>query len=626
MIAAATARRMGAALLCLGVAGCGLLKLGGKSPVSPSYTVLVGRVSSAVPWDKPVVVVAYGVHKRRIEIAHRVLLHEIGAYEMMVPKGAYLLFAFGDANGNLRYDAGEPAGAHAGGEPIVAAGEGVITLLDISISRDGHPTMPAGTSFAPPDGGTLRSTQAGTLARLEDPVFSERMGRKGYWDPLAFYREMGGNVYFLEPYDPAKTPVLFVHGAAGTPRDFKFLAEGIDRSRYQPWFFFYPSGASVATMAQLLYWKLQNLQTRYGFLRMHLVAHSLGGLVAREFLAERGAEFPYVKVFVSLSTPWGGDDFAAFGVRQSPAVIPSWSDLTPQGPFLQSLFEKKLPPGTAYYLLFGHRGRGTLLLLPPSDGTITVESQLAAAAQAEARMSYGFNETHDSILVARPVLAQLATLLAEADEPTGGPVREGRLRVLYTYAGPANLPRVPPLLLLTPADSRAARITLPLAPEASGRVLGPFPAGAYDVALLAHAFRTEPTRIPLAIGDRKTTTLGFRLIPQGVLSGYITEATAAVPPGTVPAPLEGVKIEAITLSGPGVRRTLVPDGNDEDAPARYLEGADHAGRSTFSFVRLPEGEYELSIRAQGYEPYVAWHRVVPGAYGHFKPVALQPLK
>ena len=627
MIATATARWVAAALLCLGVVGCGLLKLGGESRSMPSYTVLVGRVSSVAPWDKPVVVVAYSVHKRRIEIAHRVLLHEIGAFELLVPRGAYLLFAFGDANGNLRYDAGEPAGAHAGGEPVAAAGEGVITFLDIAISRDGHPTMPVGTSFAPPDGGTLRSTQAGAIARLDDPVFSAQMGRYGYWAPLEFYREMGGNIYFAEPYDPAKTPVLFVHGAAGTPRDFTFLAKGIDRSRYQPWFFYYPSGASVETMAQLLYWKLQNLQTRYGFLRMHLVAHSLGGLVAREFLAERGAEFPYVKLFVSLSTPWGGDAFAAFGVRQSPAVIPSWNDLVPEGALLQRLFDKKLPPGTEYYLLFGHRGRGTLLFLPPSDGTITVESQLAAAAQAEARMSYGFNETHESILVARPVLAQLDTLLATADEPPESPVREGRLRVRYTYAGPANVPRAPPMLLLTPVDERAARITLPLEPQASGRVLGPFPAGAYDVALLAHAFRTEPTRIPLSIGDRKTTTLGFRLIPQGVLSGYVTQAATTVPPGTVAAPLAGVKLESITLTGPGVRRTLTPsDDDEEDADTRYLEGADHAGPTTFSFVGLPEGEYELSIRAQGYQPNVSWHRVVPGAYGPFKPIALSPLK
>jgi hypothetical protein len=75
-----------------------------------------------------------------------------------------------------------------------------------------------------------------------------------------------------------------------------------------------------------------------------------------------------------------------------------------------------------------------------------------------------------------------------------------------------------------------------------------------------------------------------------------------------------------------VLRAPVPDGDDEQTAARYLEGADHAGRTTFSFVGLPEGEYELSIRAPGFQPYVAWHRVVPGAYGHFKPIALTPLK
>jgi hypothetical protein len=157
-------------------------------------------------------------------------------------------------------------------------------------------------------------------------------------------------------------------------------------------------------------------------------------------------------------------------------------------------------------------------------------------------------------------------------------------------------------------------------------VLGPFPAGTYDVALIAYAFKSQPPSIPLSIGDRRTTTLGFRLVPQGVLTGYVTKATTALQPGALPAPPESVKIESITLTGRGVLRAPVPDGDDEQTAARYLEGADHAGRTTFSFVGLPEGEYELSIRAPGFQPYVAWHRVVPGAYGHFKPIALTPLK
>ena len=92
-------------------------------------------------------------------------------------------------------------------------------------------------------------------------------------------------------------------------------------------------------------WKLYQLQARHGFRRLHLVAHSIGGLVARAFLARHGAGFPYVKLFVSISTPWQGETLAAFGVHGLPASVPLWHDLQPRSPFLRTLFERKLPPG-----------------------------------------------------------------------------------------------------------------------------------------------------------------------------------------------------------------------------------------------------------------------------------------
>jgi pimeloyl-ACP methyl ester carboxylesterase len=551
-------------------------------------------------------------------------LHEIGAYELVAPRGEYSLFAFGDANGNLRYDDGEPAGDHAGGKPVAVSGDGVISFLDIALSRSGSAAVPPGTSFAPPSG-TLRSTQAGARASLDDEAFSAETAGKGYWAPMEFFREMGGNIHFLEPYDAAKTPILFVHGAAGSPRDWRTLAAGIDRGRYQPWFFYYPSGASVQSMAYLLFWKLYNLQLRYGFRRMHVVAHSMGGLVARTFLAEHGANFPHVKLFVSISTPWGGEALADLGVRASPAVIPSWRDMQPDGQFLRTLFDRRLPPATDYFLLFGHRGGGALFR-PSNDGTVTLESQLAPAAQAEARMVYGYNEDHTSILSSRQVAAQLEALLAAADAPTGASAREGRLRVVFRYAGNGGAPRAQPLLVLTPADAGAGRISLPLNPEDSDREVGPFPAGAYDASLVAYAFKTEPVAIPLVVGAGRSTTLGFRLTPQGVLSGYVTDAAETSPAGAYRAPAASVRIESVTLTGAGERRKLAPvQGDDADAVASYLNGEDYAARSFFSFVGLAAGDYELAIHASGYRPYTAAYRVVPGEYGSFKPIVLTPL-
>ena len=49
-------------------------------------------------------------------------------------------------------------------------------------------------------------------------------------------------LFLLAPYDPDKIPILFVHGANGTPEGWKMIVEQIDRKKYQPWFYYYPSG------------------------------------------------------------------------------------------------------------------------------------------------------------------------------------------------------------------------------------------------------------------------------------------------------------------------------------------------------------------------------------------------
>jgi len=604
-------RRAALLLALAALSGCGLMALYENSTAYLASTTLLGRISGTMPAGAPVIVAAYRRGASALEVADRERLPGIGAFELVVPRGEFSLFAFADANRNLRYDAGEPAGDYAGGEPVEASGAGPIALLDIALSSAPSARVPAGADFAPP-AGEPRSTPAGAVVTLEDRRFAPPVADAGYWAPMQFQRDPGANVVFLEPYDPAKVPVLFVHGAAGSPRDWGYLAKGLDRARYQPWFYYYPSGAPVAPMADLLMWKLYDLQARHGFRRLHLVAHSVGGLVARAFLARHGASFPYVKLFVSISTPWGGESLAAFGVHGLPASVPLWHDLQPRSPFLRALFERKLPAGAEFYLLFGHGGGGGYFRAN-NDGTVTLASQLASAAQAEARMVYGYDETHESILYAAPVRAQLNALLASADAPAGEPASEGRVRVEFRYAGEVGAPRAQPLLVLAPADGRRARITLPLNPEDSGREVGPIPAGAYDASLVAYAYRTEPAVVPLRVGDGRSTTLGFRLLPQGVLAGTLAET----PSGHVP-------LESVTLSGEGVRRTLAPE-KGVDPLAKFLAGQDHAEDAYFWFVGLGEGTYELTVRAKGYHPYVQRHHVIPGRYGPLRPIVLTPL-
>src|SRR5690606_36018702 len=117
-------------------------------------------------------------------------------------------------------------------------------------------------------------------------------------------------------YDSQKTPVLFVHGINGTPSNFAYLIARLDRTRYQPWLYSYPSGIYLDHIADHLSQTVTKLQLRYGVDRMMVVAHSMGGLVTRGFLLRHAQNSDlHVPLFVTLSTPWAGHAAAELGVK-----------------------------------------------------------------------------------------------------------------------------------------------------------------------------------------------------------------------------------------------------------------------------------------------------------------------
>ncbi len=612
--------------------GCAFIHLQKEVEIIHESTILVGNVStSIVPWQMPVVVAAYAKNKDIRKVAHYTILHEPGSYELMVPKGNCFIFAFGDTNGNLVYEAGEPAGQYIGPQPIFAPGGGVVSDLDFIISETSSANVdfPVGSAVSPKRPKKLHSTLPGALADLDDELFSDAYGIKGYWEPMDFFKEVGGNIYFLGEYDPKKIPILFVHGAAGSPQNWKYFFDNIDLSRYQPWFYYYPSGSSLQSMSHLLLWKLLNLRIKYNFDELYITAHSMGGLVVRSFLLDHGHYFPQVKLFISISTPWGGEKLAESGVKYSPAVIPAWKDMQPEGEFIKSLFHKTISPEIDYYLFFGHKGNRNPIR-PNNDGAVTLTSQLDLRPQSEAKMIYGFNENHMSILSSREVLAQYNAILAARNEPNGDApqFKGGKMQVHYSFDYPAENPRPRPSLLLSPVDKNRAEIILYHVGD-TGQDFGPFPAGDYKVSMIASAFRAEPHTIPVTIAAGKIPTLKFSLIPQGNFLGYITMPLdkSDNPAGIFRAPAENVRIQSITLTGAGVNRTLIPlQGEVFNYSDHYLSGKDYAFKAWFCFFDLPEGPYELTIKAEGYEHSTTEHRVVPGQLNSSQVIELNPLK
>jgi len=302
-----------------------------------------------------------------------------GSFEAVVRRSARGVFAFHDANGNLQYDDGEAYAWRA-----LPAGP-TAEALTLELGNAAAPAVrPKGNLFA----GTSQ-LQLGTVAGLDDARFDREKARDGMWKPMSFVRDGLAGIYFLQPYAANRTPVLLVHGMAGTPRDFAALVQGLDRNRFQPWVAYYPSGLDLDVVAVALQNMLNRLWLQHRFTELHVVAHSMGGLVTRSFIREcrEAGECRYLRTFTSISSPFGGAAAAQKGVEHSPVVMPVWRDMSPKGSFVTDLFTQPLPVGVQHHLVFGYR-----------DTTVPLASQLPLQAQRQAASVRGFDDDHMGIL------------------------------------------------------------------------------------------------------------------------------------------------------------------------------------------------------------------------------------
>jgi pimeloyl-ACP methyl ester carboxylesterase len=328
----------------------------------------------------------------------------------------YVIGAFADRNDNLRPDSDEPA-VIAPDPVAVAQGWTGITRISLVLAPDSRLDRPVVDALQSLPEVDLRPLPVwvGEVTDLDDARFSAESGSLGLWAPFDFLVNVGIGVFFLKPYDPARIPVLFVSGAGGNPWEWRAMIDALDRSRYQPWVFVYPSGQRLASSAAVLDACITALHREYGFSRLYVTAHSMGGLVARDFI-QRNASSPdnhYLPVFVTLATPWRGHRAARLGVECSPAVVPSWIDMQTDSEFQQAIFARPLPASTAYYLIYAQTDP-TQPVERATDGTVAVSSQLHPDAVRDARTVLGFTENHTSVLTSPTVIAAYQRILMEA--------------------------------------------------------------------------------------------------------------------------------------------------------------------------------------------------------------------
>lgn len=608
-------------LILCNLGGCSLIKLREDVQISKDSCLLIGEVISNAPLQKPVIVVAYSRKDETVSIADYAVLSTPGQYEILVQHGDYEIFAFEDENGNFACDPLEWSGYYGKPDKIASPPGGVAYGLDIILSkRTIQPVASFNKILGDFAGGRKKPpTSAGALADLDEPIFSAETGLSGFWTPLEFFKRAGCNIFFLEPYDPQKIPILFVHGAAGSPQDWRYFVNHLDRSRYQPWIFYYPSGARLQTTSFLLRKKIYDLYLKYNFEQLYVVAHSMGGLVARSAIIEKDIYHETLKLFVSISTPWGGEARAKTGVEQSPAVIPSWKDVEPDSDFIKQVFAVKIAASIHYYLFFGHRGSGSLFR-PNNDNTVTLASILDLRAEADALKVTGFNEDHISILSSPEVMTQFKAVLAltATNKDKMYARSKGYLHVVRTF-DPSDV-KIPAqmALVLAPSGSDEEYTQLKMNPFLPAQETGAIAPKKYDVSLVALGFKTEPDHIALDIKGGKLADAKFTLKPQGMVAGMMAVTTAADDGfwGLYKGLPEKVKIRTITLSGSGISRSLSPNDKmrDREVLTTFLASRDYAFKNQFAFFDLPAGVYDLTIEADGCEKFSTRITTQPGEF------------
>ena len=323
-------------------------------------------------------------------------------YGLNLPSGVYNLLVFADQDGNKIFDQSEVVGQRTIELNETTAPQKGLGHVDIILTASKHigwaesipiPVIsePKKSLFFP--GGAIRS--------LDDPLFDENVATLGMYDPASFSEKVPTRFFALEEDLAYKIPVVFVHGIGGTSRAFGPIIDRLDRKRYKPWFYYYPSGADLEQLGDLFYRVyLSGKVVTMGKMPMIIVAHSMGGLIVREALNKYGdkSDDNKVELFVTIATPFGGHPAAASGEKHGLIVLPSWRDVNPENRFIKDLDRKPLPDFLNHQLIYAYQNPDTLKISENSDGVVPLSSQLHPIAQKQSQGQFGFNSSHISIL------------------------------------------------------------------------------------------------------------------------------------------------------------------------------------------------------------------------------------
>jgi pimeloyl-ACP methyl ester carboxylesterase len=140
---------------------------------------------------------------------------------------------------------------------------------------------------------------------------------------------------FHHDVDAAETPILLIHGIVDNHSIFTVMERALRRRGFRT-LSVYDYGLltrDIPQAAELLGEEIEKLAANSGYERVHVIGHSLGGLIARYYVQRLGGD-AFVNTLVTLGTPHQGTKLA-----HAIPLLPLIRQLTPQSPVIRELAE-----------------------------------------------------------------------------------------------------------------------------------------------------------------------------------------------------------------------------------------------------------------------------------------------
>ena len=199
---------------------------------------------------------------------------------------------------------------------------------------------------------------------------------------------------------PTTRPVLLVHGLAGTKSSWTLVAETLSaRGLTVDAIAYPPVGTSVERLADQVVAEVQTILYRTGADKVHLVGHSLGGVVIAQAIAD-GRLDGMVDTVITLGSPFGGSPWA--GLLPFVEIVRT---LRPGSPLLQRLAAAPVPDGVRWLAV-----TAALDIIVPGLRSVPTHAEVET-------ITFG-DVGHLGLLVSRQVIAYIAAALSARESAT----------------------------------------------------------------------------------------------------------------------------------------------------------------------------------------------------------------